>query len=85
MGENFAGISHLTFYGAVLLGNFYGAVLLGNIAQWLHHRSAFVLDIDAKRFWRLFAQSFLMGSARWSMGASDELQRHRLGDDTSSA
>ena len=67
------------------LGVFYVAILPGNIAQWLHQRSAFGLDTGAKRFWRLFAQPLLVGSALWSTGALDDLQRQRLGDGTSEA
>jgi uncharacterized membrane protein len=54
-----------------ILGAFYIAVFPGNIAQWQHHRSAFGLDTDAKRFWRLCAQPLLVGSALWSTGAWD--------------
>jgi uncharacterized membrane protein len=39
---------------------FFTAVFLGNIAQFTHHRNAFGLDTDAKRFARLFFQPVLV-------------------------
>ncbi len=59
------------------LGAFYIAILPGNIAQWQHHRSAFGLDTDAKRFGRLFAQPLLVASALWSTGALDRARKQR--------
>ena len=53
------------------LAAFYVAILPGNIAQWKHHRSAFGLDTDRKRFWRLFAQPVPVVWALWSTGALD--------------
>ncbi|HEY4305462.1 MAG TPA: hypothetical protein VGM82_13380 [Gemmatimonadaceae bacterium] len=44
-------------------------VFPGNIAQWVHHRSAFGLDTDAKRLARLFFQPPLVIWALWSTGA----------------
>jgi uncharacterized membrane protein len=52
-----------------LLALFFVLVFPGNIAQWLHHRSAFGLDTDAKRFARLFFQPVLVIWALWSTGA----------------
>ncbi len=45
---------------------FFGAVFPGNIAQWLHHRDAFGLDTDERRFGRLFFQPVLIAWALWS-------------------
>lgn len=59
------------------LGAFYLAILPGNIAQWKHHRSAFGLDTDQKRFWRLFAQPLPIVLALWSTGALDRLRQRR--------
>ena len=53
---------------------FFVAIFPGNIAQWQHHRSAFGLDTDAKRFARLFGQPVLIGWALWATGA---LKRQR--------
>lgn len=39
---------------------FFAAVFPGNIAQYIHHRSAFGLDTDGKRFARLFFQPVLI-------------------------
>ncbi len=47
-------------------GAFFAAVFPGNISQYTHHRSAFGLDTDAKRFTRLFFQPLLIGWALWS-------------------
>jgi uncharacterized membrane protein len=52
-----------------LLALFFVLVLPGNIAQWVHHRSAFGLDTDTKRFARLFFQPLLVIWALWSTGA----------------
>jgi uncharacterized membrane protein len=45
---------------------FFVAVFPGNIAQWMHHRDAFGLDTDMKRFVRLFFQPVLVALALWS-------------------
>jgi uncharacterized membrane protein len=39
---------------------FFTAVFPGNISQYTHHRSAFGLDTDGKRFARLFFQPLLV-------------------------
>lgn len=52
-----------------LLALFFVLVFPGNVAQWVHHRSAFGLDTDAKRFARLFFQPLLVLWALWSTGA----------------
>ena len=39
---------------------FFTAVFPGNVSQWLHHRDAFGLDTDRKRFARLFFQPVLV-------------------------
>lgn len=48
---------------------FFVAVFPGNVAQWVHHRDAFGLDTDTKRFVRLFFQPVLVAAALWSTGA----------------
>lgn len=48
---------------------FFAAIFPGNIAQWQHHRNAFGLNTDTKRFLRLFGQPVLIGWALWSTGA----------------
>ena len=48
---------------------FFVAVFSGNISQWLHHRNAFGLDTDGKRFARLFAQPVLVAWALWATGS----------------
>jgi uncharacterized membrane protein len=53
----------------LLAGGFFAAVFPGNIAQYQHHRSAFGLDTDQKRFARLFFQPLLIAWAVWSTGA----------------
>jgi uncharacterized membrane protein len=53
-----------------LAGAFFIAVFPGNIAQYAHHRSAFGLDTDGKRFARLFFQPLLIAWALWSTGAA---------------
>jgi uncharacterized membrane protein len=45
---------------------FFAAVFPGNIAQWIHHRDAFGLDTDERRFGRLFFQPVLIAWALWS-------------------
>jgi uncharacterized membrane protein len=39
---------------------FFAAVFPGNVSQWQHHRDAFGLDTDNKRFARLFFQPVLI-------------------------
>jgi uncharacterized membrane protein len=53
----------------LIAGAFFAAVFPGNIAQYQHHRSAFGLDTDQKRFARLFFQPLLIAWAVWSTGA----------------
>ena len=48
---------------------FFTAIFPGNIAQYTHHRDAFGLDTDRKRFARLFFQPVLVAWALWSTGA----------------
>ena len=50
---------------------FFAAIFPGNIAQYRHHRDAFGLDTDEKRFGRLFFQPALIAWALWSTGAVD--------------
>jgi uncharacterized membrane protein len=52
-----------------IAGAFFTAIFPGNIAQYRHHRSAFGLDTDGKRFARLFFQPVLVAWALWSTGA----------------
>ena len=52
-----------------LAGLFFVAVFPGNLAQYHHHRNAFGLDTDAKRFARLLFQPALVAWALWSTGA----------------
>ena len=59
------------------LGTFYMAILPGNVAQWMHHRNAFGLDTDEKRFLRLFGQPVLVAVALWSTGAVDDVGKGR--------
>lgn len=56
-------------------GAFFTAIFPGNVAQYTHHRSAFGLDTDAKRFARLFFQPVLIGWALWSTGAIGRLRK----------
>ncbi len=63
-----------------VLGAFYVAILPGNIAQWQHHRTAFGLDTDRKRFLRLFGQPLLVALALWSTGALDRTRTRQLTD-----
>ena len=48
---------------------FFTAIFPGNVAQYQHHRDAFGLDTDTKRFTRLFFQPALIAWALWSTGA----------------
>lgn len=45
---------------------FFTAVFPGNVSQWIHHRDAFGLDTDERRFGRLFFQPVLIAWALWS-------------------
>ncbi|MVM29953.1 hypothetical protein GO755_07915 [Spirosoma sp. HMF4905] len=49
---------------------FFTAVFPGNISQFAHHRSAFGLDTDRKRFIRLFFQPVLVF---WALKSTDNL------------
>lgn len=77
-----SGVGEITLGAALLLapeqfrqlvgsaaGGFFTAIFPGNIAQYQHHRSAFGLDTDTKRFARLFFQPALVAWALWSTGA----------------
>jgi uncharacterized membrane protein len=68
-----SGVAEIALGGALLLadrkhretvGNvaagFFAAVFPGNVAQYTHHRDAFGLDTDRKRFARLFFQPALI-------------------------
>jgi uncharacterized membrane protein len=52
-----------------IAGAFFTCVFPGNIAQYTHHRNAFGLNTDRKRFERLFFQPALVAWALWSTGA----------------
>jgi uncharacterized membrane protein len=47
-------------------GAFFIAVFPGNISQYVHHRDAFGLDTDSRRFLRLLFQPLLVLWAIWS-------------------
>ena len=51
---------------------FFTAIFPGNVAQYTHHRDAFGLDTDGKRFARLFFQPALIAWALWSSGALED-------------
>lgn len=53
---------------------FFAAVFPGNISQYTHHRNAFGLDTDTKRFIRLFFQPILIA---WALYASTALIKGR--------
>jgi uncharacterized membrane protein len=59
-----------------IAGAFFTCVFPGNIAQYQHHRSAFGLDTDEKRFARLFFQPVLIAWALWSTGALHSKRRN---------
>lgn len=65
---------HKKLVGGVA-GAFFAAVFPGNISQYTHHRSAFGLDTDNKRFARLFFQPLLVAWALWSTGATRATKR----------
>jgi uncharacterized membrane protein len=52
-----------------IAGAFFTAIFPGNVSQYTHHRNAFGLDTDGKRFARLFFQPLLVAWALWSSGA----------------
>ncbi len=68
----YSGIAEIALGSALALGGkhkrtvgkiaaaFFTAVFPGNISQYTHHRSAFGLDTDKKRFARLFFQPLLI-------------------------
>ena len=74
----YSGIAEITLGSALALSNraavgklaaiFFTAVFPGNIAQYTHHRNAFDLDTDGKRFARLFFQPVLIWWALKSTG-----------------
>ncbi|MCD8165022.1 MAG: hypothetical protein LUE93_02125 [Bacteroides sp.] len=53
---------------------FFILVFPGNISQYTHHRSAFGLDTDKKRFTHLFFQPALVA---WALYGSTVLNKHR--------
>jgi uncharacterized membrane protein len=59
---------HRQVMGCAAAG-FFTAIFPGNLAQYQHHRDAFGLDTDTKRFARLFIQPALVAWALWSTGA----------------
>ncbi len=59
----------------VVAAGFFIAVFPGNVAQWMHHRDAFGLDADAKRFARLWFQPVLVAWALWATGAVGRVKR----------
>ncbi len=78
-----SGVAELALGGALLLadrehreavGNvaagFFTAIFPGNVAQYVHHRDAFGLDTDRKRFARLFFQPVLVYWA-WASTRTD--------------
>ena len=52
-----------------IAGAFFTAIFPGNFSQYQHHRNAFGLDTDKKRFVRLLFQPALVAWALWSTGA----------------
>ena len=62
----FAPKKHRNLVGKVAAG-FFTAVFPGNLAQYQHHRSAFGLDTDGKRFARLFFQPVLIA---WALAST---------------
>lgn len=63
-----AGRGHRAAVGRVAAA-FFVAVFPGNVSQYIHHRSAFGLDTDAKRFVRLLFQPAL---AYWALRSTRE-------------
>jgi uncharacterized membrane protein len=64
---------HATVGG--ILAAFFVAIFPGNVSQYVHHRSAFGLNTDTRRFVRLFFQPVLVAWAAWSTGAWASWQR----------
>lgn len=77
----YSGIAEITLGSALLVApkkyrkqigqiaaSMFVAVFPGNIAQYTHHRDAFGLNTDAKRFMRLFFQPVLIYGALKSTG-----------------
>lgn len=74
----YSGVAEIALGSALALSNkasigklsaiFFTAVFPGNIAQYMHHRNAFGLDTDKKRFARLFFQPVLIWWALKSTG-----------------
>ena len=62
----------------LIAGTFFVAIFPGNIAQYTHHRSAFGLDTDQKRFLRLFFQPVLVAWALWATDAWQGARQRRL-------
>ncbi|MCD7971124.1 MAG: hypothetical protein LUG18_00425 [Candidatus Azobacteroides sp.] len=56
----------------LIAASFFTAVFPGNISQYTHHRSAFGLNTDKKRFIRLFFQPALVAWALWSTSVTDK-------------
>ena len=59
-------------YTGLIAAAFFAAVFPGNISQYTHHRSAFGLDTDKKRFVRLFLQPELIAWALYGSNAIDK-------------
>lgn len=64
----------------LVAGAFFVAILPGNIAQYTHHRNAFGLDTDQKRFLRLFFQPVLVAWALWATDGWQVAKQRTLGD-----
>jgi uncharacterized membrane protein len=58
-----------------VVGAFFIAVFPGNISQWVHHRDAFGLDSDTRRFIRLLFQPVLVLWAVWSTAQQPSRRR----------
>ncbi len=56
----------------IVAAMFFAAVFPGNISQYTHHRNAFGLDTDNKRFVRLFFQPVLIA---WALYASTAVNK----------
>ncbi|MCC8088427.1 MAG: DoxX family membrane protein [Rikenellaceae bacterium] len=57
---------------------FFAAVFPGNVSQYTHHRSAFGLDTDKKRFIRLLFQPVLIAWALYASGVFNEKRNMKL-------
>ncbi|MCD8079969.1 MAG: hypothetical protein LUF04_06025 [Bacteroides sp.] len=55
-------------YTGLAAAAFFAMVFPGNISQYTHHRDAFGLDTDKKRFERLFFQPVLIAWALYGSG-----------------